>query len=562
MLKVFLALAVLLAIPKLRAQDPDVLVIGRLDKDWSERFLEHLRAVLLRNDVPDPYERTIDGELIFELEGNTDGISPEGRRWLEAFQDFFQINLATSDFSIAVDNLGYKIENFDAAVEPRPMSSDVEWQTQHRVAGLGIVANQIALRVALMASGRPVNFSVGLVKPRLSIQQMEVPLTTVWRSQVSPESIAVELAQVDMRQTMITLQRSPEQVSISIEDIIVPNVEVRVGNRSVRLSKEKLRQFIFERMDGFKRLLLDLMVRRNLEVFRDITEGEDLAFNFPNEFYIAGEKLVLSSALKVDTLTAAGGTIRSTMTGKFCVPEDATDLQSCKAKAPVNPRAPRAGRNLQASEQVMREEISQGRANFIVSVSEPFINQALASAIKAGLLDEAFEEVEGGLVELAPGGAFARLDRPGELFEGYLHVKNRLVGWDRRLTGRSEVRFPISVGLQIKLDHKEGVPFLYVDVVDAKAPQSLLLQGLPRDGMPSTVRSVPRFRSKVIEKIQTAVRKFKGTRIVEMPLAFLEGTFLTRTQLTADGHGRAHARVRIEVRNTPPTAVARRAPLP
>jgi hypothetical protein len=204
----------------------------------------------------------------------------------------------------------------------------------------------------------------------------------------------------------------------------------------------------------------------------------------------------------------------------------------------------RAGRDLVASERTLREEIIQRRADILVSVSEPFVNQALAAAIKAGLMDEAFEEA--GDVELAPGGALARLDRAGDVFEGYLHVKNRLTGWDRRLTGRSEVRFPVLISVKIRLDNLNGVPAVVVEVVDAQASRNLLLRGLSSEGMPSTVARVPRFRDKVIDKIQASLRKFKGTRIVEMPLPFLQGTFLTRTELVGDGHGRAQARVRVD----------------
>jgi hypothetical protein len=531
-------------VPAFAAPDPDIIVLGKLDKSWSQRFLDHLRAVMVRNVLPDPYARTLDKPVVFELGDSLLGVSGPGQEWLRSFQELFRVDMAQSRFAVVLDRLDYKIEKFDAAVLPRPLPAGVEWLTSHGVEGLELGAGRMSLQVTLATRGAPVTFEVGLVNPRIVLRDMVVPLTTVWRSSVDASALNVELEQVDLRQTLQTMREHPEKVEVRIEDIIVPDVAFRVGNRTVRLAPERLRQLVFGRQEEFKRLLLDLMATRNQEVLADITGDEVLAFPLSRDYYIAGEKLVLSSAATLDSLDAPDGFVRATMSGVLCVPKDATDLASCRQLAPRNPRPVRAGRDLVASERTLREEIIQRRADILVSVSEPFVNQALAAAIKAGLMDEAFEEA--GDVELAPGGALARLDRAGDVFEGYLHVKNRLTGWDRRLTGRSEVRFPVLISVKIRLDNLNGVPAVVVEVVDAQASRNLLLRGLSSEGMPSTVARVPRFRDKVIDKIQASLRKFKGTRIVEMPLPFLQGTFLTRTELVGDGHGRAQARVRVD----------------
>ncbi|MBY0515701.1 MAG: hypothetical protein K2P81_02250, partial [Bacteriovoracaceae bacterium] len=235
--------------------------------------------------------------------------------------------------------------------------------------------------------------------------------------------------------------------------------------------------------------------------------------------------------------------VRARMKSVFCNPREATDLKSCLETAPVNPRADRLGRDYEASLKKIYEELERNDANIVVSLSEPYLNQALTAAISSGILAEAFGDGE---VSLAEGGALLRLDKSGDVFYAFLHLNNKLSGWDRRLTGRSLITFPIKLGIRLKLEQKDNQPTLMVDVVETEATEEMLLKGKPEIGMKSTIATVPRFRGKVVQKVQESVKKFLGQRLIELPMPFLKSTFLEKTQFVSDGLGRANALFKVE----------------
>jgi hypothetical protein len=176
-------------------------------------------------------------------------------------------------------------------------------------------------------------------------------------------------------------------------------------------------------------------------------------------------------------------------------------------------------------------------------LGESFINQAIATAIKAGLLAEAFGDGE---ISLAEGGVLLRIEREGDVYHGYIHLTYKLSGMIRRIVGRSSLTFPVHLGLKLRIEEKEGLPNLVIQVAEASASTEMLLKGALDVGMFSDVNKVPRLRGIVIKKIQDSVKEFQGQTLVELPLPFLKGTFFERTQFKSDGFGRANALFKVD----------------
>lgn len=524
------------------ADDSDVVIQTRFDKAWSHIFLNHVRAVLLQNGLPDPYRSTIEKPLVFDLGPRLTGFSQEGREWYRLLLEFLKIDMLKSDFRLVIDHFNYGLDNLDADISPMTRSGHMLWNMKHNVQGLELGAEKISLEVSLHSTaGRPIVFAIELIGAELEIDGVTLPVEALWKTVLGDESMGLKLEKVDLREALKKLHSQPEAVKLNFRDLIVPAVEIRIGNRSIKIDPAKLKNWIVREKESMKKFILDIIVLKNLEVFEDPAGEDDLEFNFPKSFFEETE--LLAGAMSVDGLIATQNHARARLKGVLCLPTEASDVKSCLETAPVNPRANRNNRDYSASMTQIFRTLEENKANIVVSIGEPFINQALTAAVKAGLLAQAFSDGE---ISLAEGGVMMTIDKEGDVFHGYIHLTNKITGVRRTMTGRSSITFPVQLGLRLKLEQKNDIPHLAIEVVEAIAPQALLLKGAPEVGMASNIATVPRFRSKVIKEVQDSVKKFQGTTLIELPMPFLKATFFERTQFKSDGLGRANALFKVE----------------
>lgn len=547
-MKAILVLIVLLLSSPLWARnenDPDILVQTRFNDEWSDVFLHHLRTVMINQGLGDPYQRTIEEPLIFDLKPQVSRLTDPAEDWYQKLLKFLKIDLLQSDFKLIIEKFRYKVENVDAAISPSTRNAEMVWTVKHNVDGLGLGADSMTLQVSLHSTtGKPIVFDIALEGVELAFEGLTLPVEGVWRSGIKEEQVNVTLQKVDLRKAMLGLQQNPDNVILNVKDIIVPPVEIRIGDRRIKIDPTKVKNWILTRKEEMKRFILDVLVLKNIDEFEDLTGEDDPSLTFPRTTFAETE--MLAGAARLDSLVATQTQMRARLKSVFCLPQEASDAKSCIETAPRNPRAERLGRDLEASLRQIYKDLEEKDANIIVSLSEPYLNQAITAAIKAGLLNEAFGDGE---VTLAEGGALLQMDKAGDVFHGYIHLTNKLTGWDRRFTGRSSITFPVKIGVRIRLEQNaEGIPTLYADMAEAEAPNELLLKGAPHIGMASNIATVPRFRGKVIQKVQDAVKKFQGQRLTELPLPFLKGTFLEKTQFKSDGFGRANALFKVEER--------------
>lgn len=522
--------------------ESDVVIQTRFDKGWSHIFLNHVRAVLMQNGLPDPYRSTIEKPLVFDLGPRLVGFSQEGRDWYRLLLEFLKIDMLKSDFRLVIEEFNYGLDNLDADITPATRSGHMLWNMKHNVQGLELGAQKISLQVSLHSTtGRPIVFAIDLLGAELEIDGVTLPVEALWKSVLGDETIGLTLEKVDLREALKKLHQQPDAVKLNFKDLIVPEVEIRIGNRTVRIDPIKLRNWIIREKDSMKKFILDIIVLKNLDVFEDPAGEEDLSFSFPKSYFEETE--ILAGAMSVDGLIATQTHARARLKGVLCLPTEASDVKSCLETAPVNPRAARGNRDYSASMAHIYRTLEEKQANIVVSIGEPFINQALTAAVKAGLLAQAFSDGE---ISLAEGGVMMSIQKEGDVFHGYIHLTNKITGVRRTMTGRSSITFPVHLGLRLKLEQKNDIPHLAIEVVEASAPQELLLKGAPDVGMASNIATVPRFRSKVIKEVQDSVKKFQGTTLIELPMPFLKGTFFERTQFKSDGHGRANALFKVE----------------
>jgi hypothetical protein len=526
------------------SNEADIIMQTRFNKDWSQTFLNHIRQSVIQNGMQDPYSMTVEEPLIFDLGPKLVDFSKEGQNWYKLLLQFLKIDMMKSDFRLVMDKFRYELDDLDVEIQPQTRNNEMTWRMKHNVNGIAFGSDRIALEISLHSvTGTPIVFSVELLGAELVINDLTVPLEALWKSSLKEDLFKITLEKIDLREAMKVLHKNSDNVILNIEDIIVPTLEIRVGNRSIRLDQEKFRHFIFSRKDELKKFILDIIVLRNLDVFEDPTGDDDLVFDFPRNFFAESTEANMSVGMRIDGIIATNNQARARINGALCIPLEAYDYATCMESAPVNPRANREGRDYEASLRKIFQDLERSQADIILSISEPFINQALTASIKSGILTEAFDDGE---ISLGEGGVLLRIDREGDVFHGYFHLNNKISGMSRRLTGRSSITFPIYIGLKIRMEQREDIPYLVIEVAEASAERELLLKGKPDIGMPANIATVPRFRNKVIQRVQDSVKKFQGNKLVELPLPFLTGTFFMKTRFVSDGFGRANALFKVE----------------
>ncbi len=516
----------------------DIVIKSRFNYESSTSFIKRLRTLLINKEGQDPYSQVFQAPIEIDLNRALDGIPDDTQDWLKKLQSVLRLKLFESDYHLIIEEFGYAISDFGSEIKPKAQVGRTEYVTFNQVKGLRLYAEKILFEVELKTtSTSSIKFDIELIHPEFVISpELMVELPMVWEASVIPNFLQLSITQINLQKVFSKVVKRPDLIDLNIESLVIPDVTLKVGNKEVSLDRNKIDHFFASHKDELKKGVLDLLNGKVNERLSNIIEGSPIALNLPSTFAIKNQINWLFNVQKLST--EKHDIMQADMDGYFCLLGE-LDENLCKNHEVVTTfRREISQEKFDLSMEEMDMYLLNKKANITLSVSEYYLNQLIQAYINAGRLERIFD---GKNFLLGPEKVFVVADEKGENFSLYLDIIYKLRGTQRILVGRSELRFPVKVQIDLKIMGHEGNPHLQIQVKKLVTDDAMILDGIEEYHLPSNVGSVPRFRQKVLSSIKEDLESFQGQMLVNVELKGFKGTYLEEAHFFSDGLGRAMA---------------------
>jgi hypothetical protein len=523
----------------------DIIIKSRFDAQSSKVFIDQLRDFLMINKLGDPYNIEVGKPLVVDLAKVIEEMPVDSHAWIKQFQSFFRLRAFESDFKLVVEGLGFSIGDFNSEFIPSPSTSGrrIEYVTQNSVHGIKVFAKKIAFEVILQTTdgSRPISFQVELIRPAFTVSQdLVLDLPMGWSTSILSDHLLLSLHTIDLKKIISEMIKKPHLIDFDSDELILPNLAVKVGNKTIRFDNAKIRDFLEKKEAGLKKSVLDLLNSRMNDRMGNVIKDTPLELKLLRKIDIQSD---IHAAFELETMSAnQSKMLEFNVDSYFCPPKE--EKNNCIDSAyKVRERRVILEEQTQRSSRLLNRQLIERTANIAFSVSENYLNELILATIKAGLWEHSFKGKE---FKLGPEAAFILADEAGDTLSLYLDIINPLKGAQRVLVGRSEIRFPIKLKIILRVMEKRGVPHLVIKVKSVDVTDGMLIWGLPAFGLPSTVGSVPRFRKKVVQIIKEDLAELTNTELIDLELEELKGSYAERLKFSSDGMGRANATINFQ----------------
>lgn len=533
----------------LKAQDStDIIIKSRFDYESSLSFIKRLRAFLMNNNFGDPYNQSVQKPIVIDLNRNLQDLPPGTQTWIKDLQSVLQLQLFESSYKIVINDLSYSINDFNSELRPAvSYLNRVEYVTMNYVQGLTISATSIAFQVELKktVSGDPITFSVEVQNPQFNIRpEMMVEMPMGWLTSIMPEYLLISLQQVDLKKLFDTIVKKPDLIDINVQDLKMPKVAIKIGNKTINFDREKIKKFFNTRQQDMKKGVIDLIQARLGNRLQNILNDTPQELIIPRTYALESKINAIFDIQEMSTNNSK--LLHVDMDAHFCSTQEAVGSDFCwQNKIPAKLRREIPQKTLDKSVRDLNRYMIESDSNLGFSVSEHYLNQLINATMAAGLWEKDMANKD---FLIGPEKAFVLAQEKGTIFSLYMDIVYKLKGAQRLLVGRSEIRFPIKFGIGLNIVDKEGVPRLQIQVKKILTDSDLLTEGLPQYGIASTVANI-RFRKKVIKEIMKEINEFNNNILVDLGLPEFKGTYLEELEFFSDGLGRANASLRLGKKN-------------
>ncbi len=530
------------------APGPDIILQTRLDESNSPMFIERARSVLINNGLSDPYRYQLKKPLEVSLDSVISEASQESQIWLKQLQEFLKIELFESNYDLQINDFAYDISDYDVRLKASRVNDGFVFNAKNLIYRPRLSASSIKFIVSLNRRGvyEPISFELAIVNPVFTISKSaSVDIAMSWGSILAPDGFNMEFKEVDLTQLFTDLADDPSSYDFEWSDLVVPDLKIKIGSKTLKIEREKLKQYIRNNKEELKLAIIDLVItQKQLKTGERFIIKPDMKFSIPKKFGfhsdINGEFFIEKDAL-ISTYV-----IRHELNGVFCLPtlmgftSSSSDSEACDGfPQPTAPKRQITQTQYDQSLKMFQELFEKEQASIGLSVSEEYINRLVRTIVEGGLFNTNGKEFN-----LGPQKAFAISDIKGPDFSLYVDILYKTTRSQRLFIGKKELHFPLKLMARLSIEHKDDIPYLMIDIDRDASSDDLLRHGLPKFGLESNVNQT-RFTKKVLKGIRKGVAEFVGKRLVEVNLKELKGSYLENMKFIADGQGRAMAIIKL-----------------
>lgn len=549
MKRLFLILLALLSLTVLAEpfKSPDLVLVTKLDKDWSLLLVSKIRRLLRNFHILDPFKYSYEGSLLISETTAGTYLPPASREIIRDFGNVLGLDFFNAKTKVTLHGFNYEVKGFKTDLQAIDNSGgNFKAKINLSASEINVEAGKISFDVEIPTQdGRstPV-ISIEIVKPVIRAQNDSlVKLLTQIQIIDSGNQLNLKIDELNLDQMMVNLTSG--NIDINYETVNVPRISVRIGNRTVNFSPDKIRAYLRRNHEGIKGFILaqtsKVLKQGVSDAYLALVEKYkvDKMFWLPTPF--------IRSQIEISQFTnfPRSNDLVINALGDFCTIAGYDKYKDqCVLKKITNIANSRLTSALHdESMLLLRDRMASGDADMMVSASEDYLNKLLASTIDAGLWKDALDQAG---IKLGPNNVSLRLNQVGETGMLVLDGIYKMKRLESIATGVREIRFPLVLNVGIRFENQNDVPVLIIRSHSVDTSDNTLINGIPELGVDSSIRRVSRFRSKVLKTIRDAVAGLQGKDILPIPMLELSGLSLEEADFHSDGKGRIFGTLKLE----------------
>lgn len=522
-------------------KSPDILVDTKLDSDWSGVLVSKIRRLLRNYGQADPFRNKFQQPLTVYESEVLKYLNPSAKELLSELSTMLGMEILNGKAQVVVHGLRYDIKGFKTDLKLTDEKHDgVTVSADFAASNVRVNADKVVLSLMIPGQTTMPVISIEVLNPIVVASEeslIKFFSKINFESQDKKFKLGLEEAKFeDMAKGLL----GNSSVSLDFSRVIVPNVSIKIGNKTLKFDPKKIEQLIFSKKEGIKGLLLAQFSTILAKGFGKDAFKVMNSVGFDKEHWIDTNTIMTNLKIKSFESFANREHVLATLDGDFCTKPVYGKLKNGCLDSRVTklPKSRLTENNHADSLDTMHRIVEDGKANIVVSISEDYVNKILATTIDAGL----WEKMLGSQgVVMGPNKPFIRLDeknsKTGTLYMDLVYTPKKM---ERLAIGEKEVRFPLllKVGLRISEVNKEPVFEIYVTDIDTS--DDTLINGKPSLGVVSNIKKL-RFKKKVLGVIREETVALKNTQVLSLQYKPLKGLDLEKVNFISDGHGRMNA---------------------
>ena len=524
-------------------ETPDIVINSQLDYDWSGVLVSKIRRLLKNYGENDPFTQKFDESLILTETSIKDYLNPSAKTLVSELGTIIGLDLLDGKTQVSVKGLSYDVKGFKTdlkATEYRQESVSIA--SDFSASQILVSADKLTLSLVLPGKSKLPVVNIDIIQPAIKASGDKL---IKFFGELNVKDIGnqfklnLEKANFDnMAESLIKMQG--DGISLEYETIIVPELSIHVGTKTLSLDTKKIQQLLFTKKDAFKSLLVAQFAAMLKSGFAEklLKLIDNVAFE--KDYWVDTEEIFSGIKIKSFQGDPNGNHLEASLSGDFCTRDLYQSFGSeCINNKLTQPRVSRITKQLHnESIMNMRNIVDRGEANILLSISEDYVNKILATTIDAGLWTEMLLSAG---VKLGPNKPFFRLDekgsRFGTLFMDLLYTPKKL---EQLAVGTKEVRFSLVLRAGLKIVDQSGVPNVIIHIEEIDTSDETLLFGRKDLGLISNIHKL-RFKKKIIAAMREETRGLAHSDVFQLPYPELMGLGLEKVDFISDGIGRMNA---------------------
>jgi hypothetical protein len=528
-------------------KSPDIVIDSKLDYDWSHMLVGKLRTLLKNYNMADPFKGEFPGALILNESKLGPLLPQESINLIRDFGNVVGLHFLETDTKVVMKDFSYEVKGFKTDIKANEKLNDgLSIGTDFSASEVNLRASKLTLSLVIPGVKSSPVFNVDVINPTIrAVEERLISFFAQIKIIDKKDHFKLQILKANFDQMANRLMLNTDDISLEYEKIVIPKVTVKIGDKTVNFSPDKIQKLIRANHQAIKGILLSqvadfLKSNTSAAAFKVLEQ-----YQLTKEYWIATSAIESQFRLENFGTSKEGDNIEVNMPGDFCTTEK-FDLhkKDCISNKTTQIAATRINNLLHKnSVQEMKNLMADGDANIVASISEDYVNKLLVTTYDAGLWKDSLSQAG---VELGPNKVVMRLDKKGDSGTLIMDVIYTPTKMERFLTGSRVIRFPLVLDVSLRIEKHQEEPIVIIRLKDVDTSDETIINGKPDVNMVSTVKDVPRFKGKVAKAIREKVSILRNKDIIELRYPEFKGLGLDKVEFLSDGLGRMNAIMRLE----------------
>ena len=560
------------------AANPDILVYSRTTTKWNVFLLDKFQVFMKNLNLNvDPYMYYHDQDINYDESSINDFVSSDVSLFIADIEKASGLSILNLHPELTLSGFGYSIEKILPTIEPSEVRGNVQLSSNIKLEGIGAFAKELKLSFlisSLVEHEKISALDVSIINPKIIIRdsdKLSFDLDLLLEEGNNETKLRFTKANFD--EITNALNDNENLIDIVYDSVQIPDVELNLMGRNITVNSNKVREIIEMNKQKIKKLFvgqIKTLFEKNgaLEVLKHF-DGT----SFKNDRWILPTSdSVFPMYLGVkDYSVPFKDVVQVELGGDFCTTinyeRHQADCVNNRVTIPAKPITTKAQRVYSAQD--VEDSFKDDKDIMLVaSISEDYINKALATTVDFGLWDPMLEQVG---LKLGDKSVQVRFNKKSNTASLFLDVVYEVEGLTGFITREKKIRFPVVLDVKVRVENEEqltfdevtgewtkgDIPFVVFNIFDVDLNDNYFNYGIEEYELPTSISNVRKIvRKKVIKTIKKelldydapkdkmTLLKWKGTDVPPVELPEIKGLSLDTVETRSDGHGRLNVIMR------------------